>query len=154
MHTLSPLPSIDFTLNLAYKWGQSTPLPLVTPSKFAPHCWIPDKLLSIDWSCHPDQHPWPPSVTEDPWRGKRFKWFFSNSRQPVFLVSWLLMATLEKGIMEILKTICPFDWQTRMSAGVGKEEWINFLNACNNTVNRLHKDHGQGNYRNLSKKLY
>lgn len=135
MHNLSPLHSSDFNFKLGYQGGRSTPAPpVVTPSKLTPHCWILRQLLSIDWSCHPHRHPWPPSATRDPWWGERFKWFFSNSRQPVFPVRWLLMATIEKGIMEIPKTICPFDLQTLMSPEVVREQRMNDLEACCNTI--------------------
>lgn len=94
--------------------------PVLTPFCDSPVCTILPRLWSIDPSCHPDQHPWPPSAAGDPWQGWRFKWFSSTSRHPVFPVSWLLMTTLEKGKMEILQTICPLDLQSRIWVHVSK----------------------------------
>lgn len=97
--------SAHFTLKLADPRGWPALNPLCDSDCLSSLWMILLGLPSIDPSCHPSLHPWPPSVAWDPWRGWRFKWFSYATHLPVCPVSWLLMTTLERSIMEIPQTI-------------------------------------------------
>lgn len=101
--------SAHFTLKLAAPRGWPALSPLCDSDCLSSLWMILLGFASIDPSCHPGLHPWPPSVAWDPWRGWRFKWFFYTAYLPVCPVSWLLMTTLERSIMEISKHFSPWN---------------------------------------------
>lgn len=133
VYALSFQHSADSTLKLAYLGGLPT---------LKPNCTILHRFPSIDPSCHPVRHPWPHSATGDLWWGRRFKWFSYSFSCPVFPVSWLLMATLERGIMEIPKTICSLDLQTPTFCRSYKRamnDWFVCLSTYSNVKTRARK---------------
>lgn len=100
-HSYLPLPNFYFTHTSSSQHSADFTLKRSSTSS-----WVLTQAVTLTGT--PD----PPLASGDPWEGRRFKWFSSTFHHPVVPLSWLLMTTLEKGIMEIPQTIWTLDLRT------------------------------------------